>query len=67
MRDTVEAPRGDRNKLTYDQHNLLIDKVLPTARSWVLNEPRLREHGLKTLAYWGEPDPRDGQQMGKSA
>ena len=44
---------GDRRSLTFDQLRLLEEKVLPTARRW-LGIPGLREHGEKTLAYWGE-------------
>lgn len=44
---------GDRGKLSFDQVQLLNEKVLPTARRW-LGIPGLAEHGRQTLAYWGE-------------
>ena len=45
--------QGDRSALSFDEQELLVSKVLPNARRW-LSIPDLREHGLKTLAYWGE-------------
>ncbi len=48
-----EASTGDKSELTADQLHLLENKILPTARRW-LDIPDLREHGEKTLAYWGE-------------
>lgn len=44
---------GDRTSLTHDELFLLEEKILPTARRW-LEIPSLREHGMKTLEYWGE-------------
>jgi hypothetical protein len=52
-RHDAQAARGDRSKLTYDELGVLENKVLPTARRW-LTIPALREHGEKTLAFWGE-------------
>jgi len=51
------ASDDPRLKLSHDELQLLEQKVLPTARRWVLEIPGLREHGEKTLAYWGEPVP----------
>lgn len=49
--------RGDRSKLTFDQRSLLETEVIPTARRW-LDVPSLREHGEKTLDFWGETFPK---------
>jgi len=48
---------GDRNRLTFDQLQLLEDKISPTARRWVRDIPGLADHGRRTLAYWGEIPP----------
>lgn len=45
--------QGDRTKLSFDDLQLLEEKILPTARRW-LGIPGLAEHGRQTLAYWGE-------------
>lgn len=52
-RHDAQAARGDRSKLTYDELGALENKILPTARRW-LTIPALREHGEKTLDFWGE-------------
>ena len=51
--DYQNEQRGDRNTLSMDERYTLEERVLPTARKW-LDIPSLRDHGLKTLAYWGE-------------
>ncbi|MEO9633085.1 MAG: hypothetical protein ABJG14_21915 [Sulfitobacter sp.] len=55
---SYEPPRafGDRSSLTFDQLDLLENKVLPTARRW-LRIPSLADHAKQTLAYWGEVPP----------
>lgn len=45
---------GNRNTLSLDERYTLEERVLPTAKEW-LRIPALRDHGLKTLEYWGEP------------
>lgn len=44
---------GNKNSLSMDERHLLENKILPTARRW-LGTPALRDHGISTLAYWGE-------------
>lgn len=48
--------KGDRQKLTHDEAKLLYERVLPSAHR-MLAVPALREHGIKTLDYWGEQVP----------
>lgn len=45
--------RGDRSSLTYDEREILENKILPTARRW-LSHPELKAHAEQNLAYWGE-------------
>ena len=53
MKDNHEAPKGDRSKLNFDKLDILENQILPTARRW-LKIPGLKEHGQRTLDYWGE-------------
>lgn len=55
--DGFQPAMGDRTSLTLDEHILLEQKVLPTARRWVRDIPGLADHGRQTLAYWGETPP----------
>lgn len=52
-KDGVAIGQGDKSALTHDELRLLEDKVLPTARKWLM-VPSLADHGRSTLAYWGE-------------
>ena len=48
---------GDRDRLSFDEHTILTDRVLPMARKWVSEHPErhpLHQHGMQTLEYWGE-------------
>lgn len=58
------ARRGDRSKLSFDEQNLLDTKVLPTARRW-LSIPNLRDHGKRTLEFWGESYLGQEQEAGQ--
>lgn len=56
----ANAPKkcqGDRSTLSFDELEKL-EEVLATARRWLSN-PNLKDHGRKTLEYWGEhvPEP----------
>lgn len=53
MKDFQPAS-GDRSRLTFDQLQMLEEKVLPTAREWVRGNSALADHRRQTLAYWGE-------------
>lgn len=47
--------RGDKTKLSHDNLYLLESEILPTAREWAAGSRHsLREHGKRTLEYWGE-------------
>lgn len=52
----VAGGAGDRSQLPPDQLDLLEQVVLPRARRHAM-DPTMREHGARTLAYWGEPIP----------
>ena len=39
--------------LSRDKQDMLYNQILPTARRW-LQIPGLKEHGERTLKYWGE-------------
>jgi hypothetical protein len=47
--------RGDRRELTSMELNLLDQKILPTARRWLREQPFLATHAISTLAHWDEP------------
>ena len=51
-----KGQRGDRAKLTNDEAKILYEKILPSAQRMLVN-PAMREHGVKTLDYWGEHIP----------
>ena len=53
MLDAAHAPRGDRSTLSFDELELLENKILPTARRW-LGIPGLADKARSTLDYWGE-------------
>jgi hypothetical protein len=42
--------------LTNDEAKILYEKILPSAQRMLVN-PAMREHGVKTLDYWGEHIP----------
>ena len=46
--------RGNRQKLSIDERQKLID-VLMTAKRWLVECPHLRNHAIQALEYWGEP------------
>lgn len=54
---SVPREMGDRSALSYDELDLLENKILPTARRWCTDFPELREHGMQTLEFWGEQVP----------
>jgi hypothetical protein len=48
---------GNRDGLTFSERTLLEEKVLPTARKWVVTyhpSSFLHQSAKQTLAYWGE-------------
>lgn len=47
--------RGDRRELTSMELNLLDQKILPTARRWLREQPFLAPHAISTLSHWDEP------------
>lgn len=54
----AKAGKGDPSKLTHDEAKILYEKVLPSA--WrMLQNPALRQHGVKTLDYWGQTIPEE--------
>jgi len=56
MKD-FEAKGGNRLALSAMETEILINKVLPTARRWTEEYPEgttLWRHGKQTLEYWGE-------------
>ena len=62
MRD-FQTAQGSRVGLSFDQLDLLENKVLPTARKWVREGSAMADHGRQTLAYWGEiPANPTGEQ-----
>lgn len=49
---------GNRDALTFSDRTLLEEKVLPTARKWLVTyhqSSSLHQSARQTLAYWGEP------------
>ena len=54
--DGFQPERGDRSRLSMDDRYILENQIIPTAIRW-LDKPGLREHGLRTLAHWGEALP----------
>jgi|AntRauTorckE5430_2_1112549.scaffolds.fasta_scaffold26343_2 hypothetical protein len=55
----TNAPQqgADRSKLTIGEIATLQEKIIPTARGWVRENPpgsTLHDHGAKTLQYRGE-------------
>lgn len=50
---SATAQKNPRDGLTYDELQLLNEKVLPTAKRW-LQIPGLRDYAESTLRYWGE-------------
>lgn len=48
-----QQDKGDQTKLSPDEYSKLHNEILPTARRWT-GIPALKEHGFKTLDYWGE-------------
>lgn len=55
---SIEIKFGDKTKLTFDERDLLENKILPMARGW-LSRPGLRDHAAQTLTYWGEHVPEE--------
>lgn len=51
----IEIKRGDRRSLTAAELTILDEKVLPTARRWLLEYPQLAHHAISTLSHWREP------------
>ena len=51
--EAMKRQRGNKSDLTFDELDLLENKILPRARSW-LTIPSLADHGKHTLEYWGE-------------
>lgn len=55
-----------QGKLSLQDETILADKVLPTAKSWVMNYPpgnSLHENGHKILRHWGVKCPELRQRM----
>lgn len=46
---------GDRRALTSLELITLDEKVLPTARRWLREQPQLAQHAVNTLGFWHEP------------
>jgi hypothetical protein len=46
---------GDRSSLSRDEHLILINQIIPTARRWLREYPSLRHNAIKTLQHWEEP------------
>lgn len=56
MKD-FEPKAGNRLSLAAQETDILLNKVLPTARRWTQEYPEgtpLWRHGKQTLEYWGE-------------
>ena len=56
MKD-FEPKAASRMALSAQETDILLNKVLPTARRWAKEYPEgtpLWRHGKQTLEYWGE-------------
>lgn len=55
-----QPAKGNRQSLSFDERDILENKILPTARRWAAEMPALRSSAEGTLNYWGEmvPAPR---------
>ena len=51
----IAMKSGDRRTLTFDEIKILDGKVIPTARRWLREQPRLAHHAVTTLTHWNEP------------
>lgn len=58
MRRSVSGGRlmnEQSRSLSYDEAQILHEKVLPAARKWLRQFPHLADHAVTTLQFWGEP------------